>query len=97
MSASAPGETERRSVERRLRAFIVDELLEEPYDGEDPLADRAVDSLAVEQLVEYIAEAYEVELADDEMIEENFESLATLAALVQRKRRVSGQAAGGPR
>lgn len=74
------------TIEARLREFIVDELLEEQYAGSDPLADRAVDSLAVEQLVEYIGEAFGVELRDDEMVEENFDTLATLAALVDARR-----------
>jgi acyl carrier protein len=80
------GDDDRGAVERRLRDFIVDELIEVPYDGPDPLADRVVDSLAVEQMVEYIDEVYGVELADEEIVEENFESLASLAALVLGKR-----------
>jgi acyl carrier protein len=77
---------ERGEIERRLRDFIVAELVEVPYDGADPLADRVVDSLAIEQLVEYIHESYDIELEDEEMIEENFESLASLSALVDGKR-----------
>jgi acyl carrier protein len=75
----------RGEIEQRLRDFIVEELIEEPYDGADPLADGIVDSLAIEQLVEYIHESYGVELEDEEMVEENFESLVSLAALVGRK------------
>lgn len=74
------------SVASRLRDFIVEELVEVPYDGADPLADGVVDSLAIEQLVEYIHEAYEIELEDEEMVAENFESLASLATLVEAKR-----------
>jgi acyl carrier protein len=84
--AVGKSEHERREVERRLRDFIVGELVEVPYDGADPLADGVVDSLAVEQLVEYILEVYGVELGDEEMVEENFESLASLAILVEGKR-----------
>lgn len=94
MTEAGGGEAGTAEVAQQLRAFIVEELLDEPYGGADPLADRAVDSLAVEQLVEYIAEAYAVELADDEMIEENFESLDSLAALVWGKRRAGGQTTG---
>ena len=77
---------QREAIERRLADFIAAELLDEPFDGEDPLAEGAVDSLGVEQLVEYVDEAFGVELDDEEIVYENFESLATLAALVDSKR-----------
>lgn len=72
-------------VERRLRAFVVEELLEGRYEGDDPLAADAVDSLGQEQLAEYVEEAYGVRLEDEDMVKENFESLAALAALVVAK------------
>jgi acyl carrier protein len=77
---------ERGEIELRLRDFIVAELVDVPYDGADPLADQIVDSLAIEQLVEYVLESYGVELEDEEMVAENFESLESLASLVVRKR-----------
>jgi acyl carrier protein len=73
-------------IELRLRDFIVAELVDAPYDGADPLADQIVDSLAIEQLVEYVLESYGVELEDEEMVKENFENLESLASLVARKR-----------
>jgi acyl carrier protein len=76
---------ERAEIEATLRRFIVEELVEGPYDGEDPLAEGEVDSLGVEQLVEYVFEVWSVELADEEIVEENFESVTALAALVQAK------------
>lgn len=72
-------------TEGRLRAFIVEELVEEPFDGEDPLAAGAVDSLGVEQLLEYIAETFAVELEEEEIVYESFESLPALASLVDSK------------
>jgi acyl carrier protein len=79
-------EAERGEIERRLRDFMVEELLDDPYDGPDPLADGVVDSLAIEQLLEYIDEIYGVQLEDEEIVEENFESLAILARLVEGRR-----------
>jgi acyl carrier protein len=76
---------DRAAIEARLRRFIFEELLEEPYVGPDPLADEVVDSLGQEQLVEYILEAFGVELEDEEMVRENFESLPALSALVVAK------------
>jgi acyl carrier protein len=73
------------NVEERLREFIVTALLEEPYEGDDPLDGGVVDSLGIEQLVEYIYEAFEVELGEEEIVHDNFESIAALAALVEAK------------
>lgn len=72
-------------IERRLREFIDAELLGEPFRGEDPLAEGAVDSLGVEQLVEYVLEVWGVELEDDEIVFANFGSLPALTALVESK------------
>jgi acyl carrier protein len=80
-------QAQRGEVERRLKEFIVAELLEEPFRGEDPLAAGAVDSLGIEQLLEFIYEAFEVELEEDEIVYENFESLAVLSRLVESKSR----------
>jgi acyl carrier protein len=72
-------------IEARLRAFIVDELVEEPFAGEDPLAAGAVDSLGVEQLIDYAEESWGVELGDEDVVYDNFESLSALVALICSK------------
>lgn len=72
-------------TERLLLAFIVDELLDEPFRGDDPLAAGVVDSLGIEQLLAYIEEEFGVELEEEEIVYDNFESLTVLAALVDSK------------
>ncbi len=79
----------RQEIERVLWGFVVEELIEERYDGRDPLATGAVDSLGIEQLVEYVEEEFGVRLADEELLAENFENLSTLAALVESKQRAA--------
>jgi len=79
---SAPGRAE---IEAALRRFIAEELLETPFAGDDPLTAGEVDSLGIEQLVEYVFEAWRVELEDEEIVEENFESVGALASLVESK------------
>lgn len=75
-----------QETESRLRGFIVDELLEEGRDGgEDPLTGDAVDSLGLEQLVEYIEEEFGVSIGSEEMVRSNFDSIPALAALVDAK------------
>lgn len=77
---------DRPEIEHELRRFILEELIEQPYDGRDPLADAAVDSLGHEQLVEFVDEAFGVQISDSEMIQENFETLPALVALIEAKR-----------
>lgn len=78
--------------ERRVRRFIVEELLEEPFHGKDPLAEGAVDSLALEQLVEFAETDFGMSFTDEDMIEENFESISALVALIESKRRYPASA-----
>lgn len=76
-------------LEQQLRRFLIDELIEDfydrPYDGEDPLADGAVDSLGIEQLIEHLSEVYGVTLDEEDIVAENFEDIGALAALVDSK------------
>jgi acyl carrier protein len=77
---------ERRRIESKLERFIVDELLD-LHSGGDPLASGDVDSLGLEQLVEYIEEEFGLRLRDEELVAENFESIPILAAFVEAERR----------
>lgn len=78
-------EARRQSIEAELARFIAEELLDGPCSSGDPLETGAVDSLGIEQLVEHIERELGVAIADEEMIRENFESVAALAALVDSK------------
>jgi len=77
-------------VQAKLRQFIEQEILEEESPVEDPLAEGLLDSLAVEQLIAYIEEEYGVMLDDDELVAENFASLAIVADLIESKRALTG-------
>ena len=77
----------RPQIEEELRRFIVEEVLEEGYDGRDPLSTQSVDSLGLEQLVDYIEGVYGVTLRDEDLVTENFESIPVLAAFVDSKLR----------
>jgi acyl carrier protein len=70
----------------RVRQFIVDELLEDRRAG-DPLAEELLDSLAIEQLVSFLEQEFNVVIVDEDMVAENFESLGAVASLVDRKSR----------
>jgi acyl carrier protein len=74
-----------REIESRLEGFIAEELLEERFDGRDPLATGAVDSLGLEQLIAYIEEEFGVQIGNGELAGDYFASIANLAAFVSSK------------
>ena len=70
---------------KRLQRFVDDQLLDVPIDG-DPLAAGLLDSLAIEQLIAFAEETYDIEFDDEELNAENFSSIDTVAKLVDDKR-----------
>ena len=74
------------STAERIRSFIDEELMEDGPSEGDPLAEDAVDSLGIEELVSYIEEAFGVTFRDDEVVARNFASVPTLAQVVNQKR-----------
>jgi acyl carrier protein len=74
-----------------LRAFVDENFLYlhpnvEVSDDDDLLALGIIDSLGFVELVEEVQARYELAVADVEITEENFGSLAALATYVCRKR-----------
>lgn len=51
------------------------------------LAERVLDSLGLQQLITFIETEYGLEIGDDHLLPENFESIRTIAALVEQLRR----------
>lgn len=82
LNRSESSSSRRHELRAQLRRFILAELLEEPFEGDDPLAEGAVDSLGIEQLIDHIEQTYGVELGDEELPLEYFESLDALVSLV---------------
>jgi len=52
---------------------------------ENLLAQGIIDSIAIVQLVEFLEEKFDINVSEDEVVPENFESIAALAAFVQGK------------
>jgi acyl carrier protein len=74
-----------------LRQFISRELAGGRLAGEltDDLpliAEHVVDSLGIFQLVSFVEDEFDVEVGDDEVVLENFATIAALADFVERKR-----------
>jgi acyl carrier protein len=72
-----------------LRRFIRQQFL---FDKDAPLADDQelfpgiVDSLGVMELADFVEETYGVKIGEEELMADNFMSLAAIASLVERKR-----------
>jgi acyl carrier protein len=81
------------NTEERIHIFIAEELLEQPFSGDDPLEEGLVDSLGIEQLVDFLEYEYGIEFADQEVTAGNFATVPVVAALVEDKR----AAAASPR
>ena len=78
-------------VRKEMRTFIEENFLYlqpdlELSDDQDLLAQGVVDSLGFVELVEEVQGRFGVTVEDVEVTEENFGSIAAIAAFVQRKR-----------
>lgn len=78
------------SIEHRLRIFIHENFLYTSDVGEisDDLAlfeSGIIDSTGVLELVAFMEQEFQLEVADEELLPEHFENIASLAALVRAK------------
>jgi acyl carrier protein len=74
------------TVRERLRRFIQDSFLIDDFQDEDSfLATGMVDSLGLMQLVAFIESEFSMKVGDAELVPENFDSVASVAAFVERK------------
>ena len=79
------------SVRAELEAFILEDIalgreMQSIDPDEDLLARGVIDSLAVTQLVAFLEERYSIRVTDEELVPDNFRSLARMEAFVERKR-----------
>ena len=67
--------------------FIVDELaLEGPIAPDEDLLERGVlDSAGIAQLLQFLEERFSITVADDELVAENFQSVAAISELITDK------------
>jgi acyl carrier protein len=79
-------------VRTQILNYIADFLLGEDDTQEVAsdtplLSSGLIDSVAVEELLRFIEEEYELEFEEEELNAENFETVDRIAVLVERKRR----------
>lgn len=73
---------------KQLRRLIEDEFLDGDRLDEAALTDQ-LDSLAIEEIMGFIEDRFDVEFEDDDFVLENFRSIDALAAVVDEKRRLA--------
>lgn len=74
-----------------VEQFIIEEIgasrgIESLDRDSDLLASDVLDSLAVLELVGFLEERFEIEIADQDLIPENFQSVSAVVAFLGRKR-----------
>jgi acyl carrier protein len=75
---------------QRVRTFIAEELrwdgTREQLTDDYPLLDGSViDSLGLMRIVQFLEEECGIEIADEDLVPENFATLSAIATLVDRK------------
>jgi acyl carrier protein len=78
-----------KEVEDQISNFITDEVLADDdldLSSATPLLQGLLDSLALMELVAFIEENYDLSIEPDDLVEDNFESLAAIGDFVDSKR-----------
>ncbi len=77
-------------IEKHIREYIVENFLLGGGDtlssSESLLETGVVDSTGVIELVAFLEEAYAIEVADEDLVPENLDSIANMTAFVDRKK-----------
>ncbi len=77
-------------IRDELRAFIRESFFAEGYADEDSfLGTGIIDSLGVLQLVSFVEGRFGLKVGDAELVPENFDSVARLAAFIECKKRAA--------
>jgi len=75
---------------QRLRRFLVEELQIQPEqvatDDSPLISSHVIDSLDLLQVVSFLEGAFEVVVADEEIVPDNFETIGAITRLVESKR-----------
>ena len=85
MTVSAGSRPSLADLEAEILRFTRDFLLEGEFDGVDPLAEREIDSLALEQLLDHLEETYLILFDPEDITRANLSSVATAARMVDAR------------
>jgi len=83
-----------QSVEARIREFVLKTFpparKRDMADDEKWLESGLIESLGILELVHFLEKEFSLEVSDEELLPENFESLLATAEFVQKKRSATG-------
>ncbi|WP_367717901.1 acyl carrier protein [Nitratireductor sp. GISD-1A_MAKvit] len=79
-------------VNADIRAFIIENFLfgdvdEAPADDDSLIENDIVDSTGILEMVSFLEEHFAIEIADPEIVPENFDTIAKLSAFVTGKQK----------
>jgi acyl carrier protein len=75
------------SPRERIRGFIVDSFFVESFSDEESfLQSGIIDSLGILDLVAFLEKEFGIKISDQELVPQNFDSLAKVSAFAERKR-----------
>ena len=80
-------------IEQGIRSFLTEEFLfgrSETLNDDLPLLGNVIDSQGVIELVSFVQQRFNVEVADEEVTTDNFASVKSTVAFVENKLRVKG-------
>jgi acyl carrier protein len=75
-------------VEGKIRSYLIEEFLfgrSETLNEDTPLLGNVIDSQGVIQLVSFVQQQFNIEIADEEVTTENLATLKTVVTLVDKK------------
>jgi acyl carrier protein len=77
------------SVENRVREFIAQTFVMADAAGlsadQSLLAARLIDSTGVLELVSFLEEQFQIQVADDELVPENLDTISNIVSYIERK------------
>ncbi|MBV8591055.1 MAG: acyl carrier protein [Acetobacteraceae bacterium] len=79
----------------RIKQFVIEEFLPDVPEGDltedfDLIENGVIDSLGLLKVIAWIEDEFGVLIEVDEMVPENFSTIGTISALVERTRELSG-------
>lgn len=77
-------------ISSKIRGFILENVLigsdETALDDNDSFLEKGIiDSTGILELVSYLEEEFEIEVKDDELVPDNFDSVSRLAGYIEGK------------
>ena len=71
-------------MEEKVKEFLKEEFPDTDFSGTSLVDDEVLDSLTLTEIIQALSMEYDIEIPYEEIVEDNFNSLDAIAALVAR-------------